>query len=94
MPSRVAGRLCSSTTALRWAVASLNLLEQAMTQADLNRAVARATGESVTTIAGRGFVPLRYGVYERDLRTVDWDELDAGRPGLFPLRPRQRTPSR
>lgn len=29
-----------------------------MTQADLNRAVARATGETVRTIAEMGFVPL------------------------------------
>jgi hypothetical protein len=65
-----------------------------MTQADLNRAVARATGESITTIAGLGFVPLRCGDCERDPLTVDWDDLDAGRPGLFPLRPRQRKPSR
>lgn len=65
-----------------------------MTQADLNRAVAQATGETITTIAGRGFVPLRSGAYERDPLTVDWDKLDTRRPGLFPLRPQQRKPSR
>lgn len=65
-----------------------------MTQTDLNRAVARATGESISRIAGMGFVPVRPVAYERDPLTVDGDELDARRPGLFPLRPRQRKPGR
>ena len=65
-----------------------------MTQTELNRAVARATGESVSRIAGIGFVPLRPVAYEREPLVIDWDDLDARRPGLFPLRPRQRKPSR
>ena len=50
-----------------------------MNQAELNRAVARATGESVATISRRGFVPLTQGPVERDPegQTVDWDELEA-----------------
>ena len=50
-----------------------------MTQADLNRQVARATGESVKTIAERGFVPLTSVPVEREPQTVDWDQLDAER---------------
>ncbi len=57
-----------------------------MTQNDLNRAVARATGETVCTVANRGF-----GIADPDIvtfdpepsdiesKTVDWDALDAGR---------------
>ena len=66
-----------------------------MNQRDSNRAVARATGESVGTIAGLGFVPLTRGAYEldepdggerdREPLTVDWDELDASRQVLFPV---------
>ena len=54
-----------------------------MTQADLNREVARATGESVGTIDQLGFVPLTYGPVEREPLTVDWDELDEQRVALF-----------
>ena len=60
-----------------------------MTQNDLNRAVAYATGETVRTIADLGFVPLTHGPVEREPQTVDWDEADAERPVLFPL-PRRR----
>ena len=67
-----------------------------MTQNDLNRAVARATGETVRTIAHRGF-----GIADPDIvafdpepsdfesKTVDWDALDAGRPGVFSQRHRR-----
>ncbi len=58
-----------------------------MTQAELNREVARATGESVRTIADLGFVPLTPGPYERDREplVVDFDELDANRQVLYPV---------
>ena len=58
-----------------------------MTQAELNRAVARATGETVRTVAQMGFRPLTPVPAEPDPPAVDWDHLDAGRLGLFPPRP-------
>ncbi|TWT59626.1 hypothetical protein [Rubinisphaera italica] len=45
-------------------------------QRDLDRAVARATGESVHTIHSRGFVPLYPDVIDDDIPILDWDELD------------------
>ncbi len=67
-----------------------------MTQAELNRAVATGTGETVKTISELGFSvadpnrvchdPEPYGF---DVHVVDWDELDAQRVGVFPQR-RQR----
>ena len=58
-----------------------------MTQAQLNREVAAATGESVRTIAGLGFVPLTPIPYERDREPllVDWDELESRRGVLNPV---------
>lgn len=61
-----------------------------MTQRDLNRAVARATGETVGMIAGMGFSIADPDVvdfdpepckFEVDLETkiVDWDLFDAER---------------
>ena len=50
-----------------------------MNQRALNRAVAKATGESVRTISERGFVPLSPVPIERDPQTVDWDEVQAER---------------
>lgn len=54
-----------------------------MTQEELDREVAHATGESVGTIAGLGFVPLtRVPVeHEPDRKplVVDWDALDRER---------------
>ena len=47
-----------------------------MTQAELNREVSAVTGESVSTIAGRGFVPLTVGPVEREPQVVDWDGAD------------------
>ncbi len=47
-----------------------------MTQRQLDRAVARATGESIATITGMGFVPLRTIAYEREPLVIDWDEHD------------------
>lgn len=55
-----------------------------MTQSELNRAVAAATGETVQVISDRGFVPLTPFPVEREPLTVDWDELDAERNGLTP----------
>ena len=56
-----------------------------MTQAELDQAVARATGESVVTIAQRGFVPLTPVPQEREPLTVDWDEVDARRHAILPV---------
>jgi len=52
-----------------------------MTQSELNREVARATGEDLTTIAQLGFVPLTNVPYERDREplVVDWDTLEESR---------------
>lgn len=52
-----------------------------MTQAELDRQIAEATGESLRTISQRGFVPLRPIAYEREREplVVDWDELDRDR---------------
>ena len=54
-----------------------------MKQAELNRAVARATGETVTTIKRLGFLladPVD-GFYaeEDDAQVIDWDELEGER---------------
>ena len=58
-----------------------------MTQAEMNREVAAATGESVSTIAKMGFVPLTPVPYERDREplVVDWDELADQRAVLHPV---------
>lgn len=54
-----------------------------MTQRELNRAIARATGESVHDIAHLGFVPLTPTPIEREPidhdpvePSIDWDEFD------------------
>ena len=62
-----------------------------MTQAELNRAVAPATGESVSTIADMGFVTLGPIPVEREPMVVDWDELDQQRVSVFPQRSRRQT---
>jgi len=58
-----------------------------MTQAEINRAVAEATGEDGRTIAWMGFVPLTRGPVERDREplVVDWDEVDDIREVVHPL---------
>ena len=58
-----------------------------MTQAELDREVARATGESMRTISSLGFVPLTVRPMERDREplTVDWDEVDRRRDVRFPV---------
>jgi len=61
-----------------------------MTQAELNRAVDRATGETVSTIAAMGFVPLTANPIDREPLVVDWDALDARRHvPVFPQRKRR-----
>ena len=59
-----------------------------MTQTDLNRAVAHATGESVSAIAEMGFVTLTSIPIEREPLVVDWDQLDEQRVSVFPQRSR------
>ena len=54
-----------------------------MTQAELNRQVARATGESVDTIDHMGFVMLTSGPIEREPQTIDWDQMDVDRRVSF-----------
>ena len=49
-----------------------------MTQRDLDRSVAHLTGETVSEISRRGFVPLED--LARDCEEpIDWDELEARR---------------
>ena len=64
-----------------------------MTQRELNRAVARATGETVETISSLGFGPLTPAPYEPEPQTVDWDDLDAQRVAIVPQRSRKRVPA-
>jgi hypothetical protein len=65
--------------------------ERAMTQAELNRAVARATGESVSLISSLGFVPLSDGLHDREPQTVDWDKTQESR--RISLHPRRKRPA-
>ena len=62
-----------------------------MTQRELNRAVAQATGESMSTVASLGFVPLTIGPVEREPLVVDWEELDDNRYSPHSSRNRGRT---
>jgi hypothetical protein len=85
------GRLCIfPNTAAPSRGRPLSSTEQAMTQTELNRAVARATGESLSRITSMGFVPLGPVAYEREPLVVNRDDADARSPELFPLRPLQR----
>ena len=67
-----------------------------MTQARLNRAVARATGESLDTIQRRGFsiadpASVCYDPEPFDVPSiVDWDDLHASRIALLPNRSSRR----
>ncbi len=58
-----------------------------MTQAELNREIASATGESMSTVRHMGFVPLTPVPYERDRDplVVDWDEVEMSRAVLHPV---------
>ena len=49
-----------------------------MTQRDLDRSLARSTGETVSEISRRGFVPLEDLDRECD-PPIDWDDLEAQR---------------
>lgn len=53
-----------------------------MTQAELDRELSRKTGESVGTIRNLGFSLVE--TPDPEPLTVDWDELDAVRVGIFP----------
>ena len=63
-----------------------------MTQSELNRAVARATGESLSTISRMGFSIFDPVEAQNELdalpqpQTVDWDQLDTQRPAFLPQR--------
>lgn len=62
-----------------------------MTQRDLNRSVANATGEDVNTIESRGFShhdPALMG-FDDDFPAIDWDALEQDRLGTFPDRQRR-----
>ncbi len=67
-----------------------------MKQSLLDRAVAHATGESLATIRRMGFGIVDPTATQDDFdalprpRTVNWDRLDAGRPGFLPQRARCR----
>ena len=52
-----------------------------MTQAELDRAVARATGETVAEVGRRGFQPLSFDPVEPDPEDyiIDWDQLELNR---------------
>jgi len=56
-----------------------------MNQAQLEREVAGLTGESIRTVRRLGF-HLMEPIPPRPL-VVDWDDVEGGRMGLFPLRP-------
>jgi hypothetical protein len=62
-----------------------------MTQNELNRAVARATGESLSVISRMGFVPLTSVPKERDPQMVDWDQTQQTR--RFSFQPRRKRPA-
>ena len=57
-----------------------------MTQAQMERELARATGESLSTIRHRGFSIIEPP--ELEPLVVDWDQLDAKRVAVFPPRNR------
>jgi hypothetical protein len=48
-----------------------------MTQADLNRAVAAATGETVALIDAQGFEHIETPPLDREALVYDWDDEDA-----------------
>jgi len=67
-----------------------------MKQRQLDRAVAHATGESLSTIRCMGFSIFDPGKPREEFdalprpRIVNWDRLDAERPGFLPQRARLR----
>jgi hypothetical protein len=67
--------------------------DEAMTQNELNRAVARVTGETVSEISSRGFSPLPADPYDSGLEPIDWDWLDQSRSvAVLPSRSLSRVP--
>ena len=52
-----------------------------MRQAEVDRAVARATGESIATVKRLGFLLAPAGSHEQEQapHTIDWDELQRAR---------------
>ena len=64
-----------------------------MTQNELNRAVARVTGETVSEISSRGFSQLPVDPYDSGLEPIDWDWLDQSRSvAVLPSRNLSRVP--
>jgi len=59
-----------------------------MNQRQLDRAVARQTGESLATIRNRGFSIVEPP--ELEPLTIDWDQLAEERVALFPGYERRR----
>lgn len=63
-----------------------------MNQSQLDRAVARATGEPLTNIRRMGFILHDPAAIHEDCdalprpKTVNWDRLDRARPRYLPLR--------
>ena len=63
-----------------------------MSQRDLNRAISKATGEDIATIAGMGFVELTRLPIEPEPNVLDWDEYDLERNvAVIPQRRRRAT---
>jgi len=63
-----------------------------MSQRDLNRAISKATGEDIATIAGMGFVELTPFPVGREPLAMDWDEHDLDRNvAVIPQRRRRAT---
>jgi hypothetical protein len=58
-----------------------------MTQTELDREVAKVTGETAGTIARLGFVPLTHRPVEveREPLVIDWDEQIERRYTLLPV---------
>ena len=50
-----------------------------MTRNDFHRAIARATGETVSEITRRGFQPLELEPTEPEDLIVDWDDVELQR---------------
>jgi len=61
-----------------------------MTKSQMERELARATGESVSTIRSRGFQPIE--MPDPEPLTVDWEAIDQDRLAIFPDRQRRHTP--
>ena len=59
-----------------------------MTQAEIDRAVSRATGESLATIRSLGFSAL--DSIDEGPHILDWDEMDQERLRLLPIRSANR----